>query len=66
MRWSYRRILTVALFIVWFVYLIRFYGGVFAAYHPFVPFLNHPLVHMPCIDYTPTHLVNGVTAESKS
>lgn len=59
-RWSYRRILAVALFTVWLVYLIRFYGGVFVAYHPYIPFLNHPLVHMPCIDYTPTHLVDGL------
>jgi hypothetical protein len=55
-RWSYRRFVYVFLFLIWFLYVARFYTGYFLAADGIMGFLNHPLVQFPCFDYVPAHL----------
>jgi hypothetical protein len=59
LRWNYRRLLNVALFLVWFGFITRFYAGYFFHSSDALGFLNHPHIHLPCIDYTPIHLAMG-------
>jgi hypothetical protein len=61
-RWSYRRVVFAALFVVWLAYVARLYAGYFFVAHPYLLFLNHPLIQVPCVDYTPLALV--VAAQS--
>jgi hypothetical protein len=56
---SYRLVATVLLFALWFGFLTRFYTGYFFNSTDALGFLNHPLVQLPCIDYTPIHLAMG-------
>jgi hypothetical protein len=55
-RWSYRRFVYALLFLVWFLYVARFYAGYFFDADGIMGFLNHPLVQFPCFDYVPAHL----------
>ena len=54
--WGMRRVLFTGLFLVWMLFLVRFYIGYFLAANPYLAFLNHPLVQLPCIDFTPVDL----------
>ena len=47
------------LFLVWFAFFVRFYIGYFLVYEPYVGFLNHPLIQVPCFDFVPFHLHQG-------
>jgi hypothetical protein len=59
-RWTYRRVLFVVLFFVWFTFLFpRAYTGYFLVADPFKFFLNHPMVQAPCFDFIPPHLWTG-------
>lgn len=56
---AYRRALLVLLFVAWFLFMVRFYVGTFFVYDPYVGFLNHPLIQIPCFDFIPLHLYQG-------
>jgi hypothetical protein len=60
-RAGYRRVLFVLLFLTWLGYGFSVYVAEFLNYHPYVGFLNHPLVQIPCFNYIPPEL----TAASK-
>jgi hypothetical protein len=62
-RWTYRRLLFPALFLLWVAFVMRVYVGEFFHYHPVVGFLNHPLVLVPCVNYIPPHLAEAVRQE---
>src|SRR5262249_42739205 len=47
-RWTYRRVMFTALFVVWLAFVVRFYVGYFFVYDPYVGFLNHPMIQVPC------------------
>jgi hypothetical protein len=49
----------VGLYLIWLVFMIRFYGLDFFAYDPYVGILNHPLIQIPCFDFIPQHLYYG-------
>ncbi len=55
-RWGYRRALFVVLFLAWFGFIAKVYVGEFLHYHPYVAFLNHPLIQVPCVNYVPPEL----------
>jgi hypothetical protein len=48
--------LLLLLLVVWFGFVAKVYVGEFFNYHPVVGFLNHPLIEVPCCNYTPAHL----------
>ena len=60
LRSSVRRAAGVALGAVlvlcWVLFVGKVFGGEFYTYHPFVGFMNHPLVQFPCFDYMPPGL----------
>jgi hypothetical protein len=56
---NYRRGLVVGLFLIWVLFLVRFYAGYFFVYDPYVGILNQPLVEIPCFDFIPQHLYAG-------
>ncbi|HYV37239.1 MAG TPA: hypothetical protein VE988_16145, partial [Gemmataceae bacterium] len=58
-RWTYRRVMFTALFFVWLAFFMRFYVGIFFVYDYYTPFLNHPLIQLPCFDFIPVHLRMG-------
>jgi hypothetical protein len=58
-RTVYRGMLYAMLFGLWALFVARFYVGYFLVFSDFRGPLNHPLVHLPCIDSTPTHLTAG-------
>jgi hypothetical protein len=58
-RWFYRRLLFVLLLLLWFGFVAKVYVGEFFHYHPGVGFLNHPLIQVPCCNYTPAELVSS-------
>jgi hypothetical protein len=62
-RWTYRRLLFPALFLLWVGFVVRVYVGEFFHYHPVAGFLNHPLVLVPCVNYIPPHLAEAVRQE---
>jgi hypothetical protein len=51
-----RAAMLVMLLAVWFAFVAKVYVGEFFNYHPVVGFLNHPLIEVPCCNYTPAHL----------
>jgi hypothetical protein len=59
-----RAALLVVLLAVWIGFVAKVYVGEFFNYHPNVGFLNHPLIEVPCCNYTPDHL--GREAEDTS
>jgi hypothetical protein len=56
---NYRRALLCGLYLVWLLFMVRFYVGYFIVYDPYVGILNHPLVQIPCFDFIPQHLWFG-------
>ncbi len=62
-RVFYRGALYSLLFVLWALFVARFYVGYFIVFNDFRGPLNHPLVHAPCIDSTPTHLTAGLEEE---
>jgi hypothetical protein len=59
-RWTYRRVMFTVLFFVWLAFFVRFYLGYFFVYDPYVGFLNHPMIQVPCFDFVPYHLYQGL------
>jgi hypothetical protein len=55
-RLGYRRVLFVLLFLAWLGYVFSVYVAEFLNYHPYVGFMNHPIVQMPCFNYIPPPL----------
>jgi hypothetical protein len=58
-RFAYRRVLFTVLFLLWAAFVVRFYVHYFFRSHPFVGFLNHPMIQAPCFDFIPEHLYHG-------
>jgi hypothetical protein len=56
---NYRRAMLVGLYLVWILFLVRFYVGYFFVYDPYIGILNHPLIQIPCFDFIPAHLYAG-------
>jgi hypothetical protein len=56
---NYRRAMLFGLYVVWILFLARFYAGYFFVYDPYVGILNHPLIQVPCFDFVPAHLYAG-------
>jgi hypothetical protein len=56
---TYRCSLLGGLYLIWLLFLVRFYIGYFLVYDPYVGILNHPLVQIPCFDFIPQHLWAG-------
>jgi hypothetical protein len=54
--WWIRRCLYVFLVVVWLSFVAKVYVGEFFNYHPFVGFMNHPLLQFPCVEYIPRGL----------
>lgn len=54
--WYWRRLLYVSLFLLGVAFAVMIHAGEFVNYHPFVGFMNHPLLQLPCVDYIPMHL----------
>jgi hypothetical protein len=52
-RAGYRRLLFAALFLTWVGYVFSVYVAEFLNYHPYVGFMNHPLVQAPYFNYVP-------------
>lgn len=65
-RWIYRRLLFPLLFLVWLAFGVKTYIGEFLHYHPYVGFLNQPLVMVPCVNYTPWALQQSANAENNN
>ena len=59
LSWKYRVFLFAAAFLFWMLFVMRFYVGMFLVFHEYRGLLNHPVVQVPCIDWTPWHLVQG-------
>jgi hypothetical protein len=55
--WYSRRFLFALLFLLAAGFVAKVYVGEFFNKHPFVGFMNHPLVQFPCVDYIPQHLL---------
>jgi hypothetical protein len=55
-RVGYRRFLFALLLLTWVGYVFSVYIAEFLNYHPYVGFLNHPLVQGPCFNYLPSDL----------
>src|ERR1051325_5172357 len=56
---KYRAFLWCAVFLIWMLFVMRFYVGYFFVFNEYRGILNHPVVQVPCIDWTPWHLVAG-------
>jgi hypothetical protein len=57
--WKYRTFLYSLRFLLLLLFVVRFYVGYFLVYNEYRGVLNHPVVQVPCIDWTPWHLVAG-------
>ena len=55
-RAGYRRLLFALLFLTWVGYVFSVYVAEFLNNHPYVGFMNHPLVQTPCFNYIPSDL----------
>jgi hypothetical protein len=55
-RAAYRRLLLALLLLTWVGYVFSVYIGEFFNYHPYVGFMNHPLVQAPRFNYIPSDL----------
>ena len=56
---KYRLFLFGAIFFFLLLFVMRFYIGYFVVFNEYRGILNHPVVQVPCIDWTPWHLVMG-------
>ena len=57
--WNYRTFLLSLVFLFWFLFVMRFYFGFFLVFNGVRGMVNHPVVQLPSIDWTPWHLVQG-------
>lgn len=57
--WKYRMGMFAIAFVLWMLFVMRFYAGYFFVFNEYRGILNHPVVQVPCIDWTPWHLVRG-------
>jgi hypothetical protein len=57
--WKYRAFLYSLRFLLLLLFVVCFYVGYFLVYNEYRGVLNHPVVQVPCIDWTPWHLVAG-------
>lgn len=57
--WKYRVMMFGIAFSLWLLFVMRFYVGYFLVFNEYRGILNHPVVQVPCIDWTPWHLVHG-------
>src|SRR5262249_7940590 len=55
-RWVYRKATFVAMFVICVLFVAKGYVGEFLNYHPVEGFLNHPMIQLPHVNYTPKHL----------
>lgn len=58
MKW--RLFLFAAIFFILLMFVLRFYVAYFLVFSEYRGILNHPVIHVPCIDWTPWHLVFGL------
>jgi hypothetical protein len=56
---KYRIFLFGAIFLILMLFVLRFYVGYFLVFNEYRGILNHPVVQVPCIDWTPWHLALG-------
>jgi hypothetical protein len=54
-----RGVVYASLAAVWVLFLVKVYVSEFFHYHPVVGYLNHPVVMLPCVNYTPPHLTGA-------
>lgn len=54
--WPFRMALYVVLFITWAVFAAKGHVGEFVSYTEMRAFMNHPLVHFPCVNSVPDRL----------
>jgi hypothetical protein len=59
LSWKYRAFLFGLIFLILLLFVLRFYLGYFLVFNEYRGILNHPVVQVPCIDWTPWHLVLG-------
>ncbi len=57
MKWRF--VLFGAIFFILLMFVLRFYFAYFFVFSEYRGILNHPVMHVPCIDWTPWHLVLG-------
>lgn len=57
-RWYSRRFIFAAILLSAVGFVAKVYLGEFLMYHPFVGFMNHPLLQFPSVDYVPRHLLH--------
>jgi hypothetical protein len=57
--WKYRAFMFGVMFFIWLLFVMWFYFGYFIIFNEYRGVLNHPVVQVPCIDWTPWHLVRG-------
>jgi len=58
--WNYRAFLISLVFLFWLLFVVRFYVGIFFVFNGARGILNHPVLQVPSIDWTPWHLVQGL------
>jgi hypothetical protein len=56
---NWRTFLMAALFVILMLFVLRFYVGYFLVFNEYRGILNHPVIQVPTIDWTPWHLVFG-------
>jgi hypothetical protein len=56
---KYRAFLFTLLFVVLFLFTMRFWFSYFLVYSEYRGILNHPVIQVPCMDWTPWHLIFG-------
>ena len=57
-RWYAHRFLFAAMLLLGFLFVVKVYVGEAFVTHPFVGFMNHPLLQFPCVDYVPRRLLH--------
>lgn len=56
---KYRVFLFGVVCLIWLLFVLRFYFSYFLVFNEYRGILNHPVIQVPCIDWTPWHLVRG-------
>jgi hypothetical protein len=54
--WGLRLATGTLAVVVWFLFVFQIYFAEFFNYHPFLGWMNQPLVHLPWLHYVPLHL----------
>jgi hypothetical protein len=59
-KWTYRRfygsLMAAIIAVLWFAFVAQIFISEFLNYHPFVGWMNQPLVQLPYLRYIPGHL----------